>query len=48
MDNEFVALLSRQTWILVERTNQKILRGIWIFSLKLDEYGYVYKFKARL
>lgn len=48
-DEEFDSLMRNEVFQLVERPdgNVRILPGMWLFKVKLDDYGRVTKYKAR-
>lgn len=48
MQREIDALHKNNTWVLVERpTDRKVLKGKWVYRIKLKEDGTVSKYKAR-
>jgi len=51
MDAELDGVRSKATWVLVDQPDDKrtkILRSKWVYDLKIDNDGYVLRFKARI
>lgn len=49
MQDEYNALVSKGTWFLVPRPpNVNIVNCIWLFKKKLNAYGSLARYKARL
>ncbi|KAI8421244.1 hypothetical protein MSG28_008301 [Choristoneura fumiferana] len=48
MQDEYQSLLEKQTWVLVDRPDKKVIPCKWIYKLKKNAHGDVIKYKARL